>query len=187
MGVERLYLLPFGQRWPAFSDRDFVKRRPGGGLGVRHVAVGFDVTFGKGRTGDPESMRRYGEEFGFSVSVAEAVGDGPEDLLHRHPRGPARREPEQGRRAARPAVRHRGRGAEGPQLGRRDYRETVFLPDTPFPMRAGLPTAGAGNPPNGLGDLYAAIARRARPPARRSMCCTTARPTPTAPSTSATR
>ena len=21
----------------------------------------------------------------------------------------------------------------------RDYRETVFLPDTPFPMRAGLP------------------------------------------------
>ena len=28
--------------------------------------------------------------------------------------------------------------ADPPQ---RDYRETVFLPNTPFPMRAGLPTA----------------------------------------------
>ena len=28
--------------------------------------------------------------------------------------------------------------ASEPQNGR-DYRETVFLPDTPFPMRAGLP------------------------------------------------
>ena len=44
--------------------------------GVRHVAIGFDVTFGKGRTGDPDSMRRYGEEFGFTVSVTEKVEDG---------------------------------------------------------------------------------------------------------------
>jgi riboflavin kinase/FMN adenylyltransferase len=61
MGVDRLYLLPVVQ-----------------GLGARHVAVGFDVRFGKGRTGSPELMRRYGEEFGFSVSVAEAVGEGGE-------------------------------------------------------------------------------------------------------------
>ncbi len=25
------------------------------------------------------------------------------------------------------------------ESGERDYRETVFLPETPFPMRAGLP------------------------------------------------
>jgi riboflavin kinase/FMN adenylyltransferase len=75
VGVERFYLLPFGLEMAEFSDREFVREVLVDGLGIRHVAVGFDVTFGKGRTGDPEAMRRYGEEFGFTVSVAEAAGD----------------------------------------------------------------------------------------------------------------
>ena len=73
LGAERLYLLPFGAEMANFSDHDFVRDVLVAGLGVRHVAVGFDVTFGKGRTGDPAAMRRYGEEFGFSVSVAPAI------------------------------------------------------------------------------------------------------------------
>ena len=44
-------------------------------MGVRHVAAGFDITFGKDRTGDPDALKRYGEAQGFSVSIAEAVGD----------------------------------------------------------------------------------------------------------------
>jgi riboflavin kinase/FMN adenylyltransferase len=75
LGVDRLYLLPFGQEMAEFSDRDFVRDVLVDGLGVRHVAVGFDITFGKGRTGDPQLMRHYGEAFGFGVSVAEAAGD----------------------------------------------------------------------------------------------------------------
>jgi riboflavin kinase/FMN adenylyltransferase len=73
LGAQRLYLLPFGVEMANFSDHDFVADVLVKGLGVRHMAVGFDITFGKDRTGDPDSMRRYGEEFGFSVSVAEAV------------------------------------------------------------------------------------------------------------------
>jgi riboflavin kinase/FMN adenylyltransferase len=73
LAVERLYLVPFGHQMAELSARAFVEEILVKGLGVRHVAVGFDVTFGKGRTGDPDVMRRYGEEFGFSVSVAEAV------------------------------------------------------------------------------------------------------------------
>ena len=76
LGVDILYLLPFGVEMAAFSDRDFVAEVLVAGLGVRHVAIGFDVTFGKGRTGDPDSMRRYGQEFAFTVSVAEKVEDG---------------------------------------------------------------------------------------------------------------
>lgn len=76
LGVDILYLLPFGVEMAAFSDRNFVAEVLVAGLGVRHVAIGFDVTFGKGRTGDPDSMRRYGQEFGFTVSVAEKVEDG---------------------------------------------------------------------------------------------------------------
>ena len=70
LGVERLYLLPFGAEMADFTDREFVETVLVKGLGARHVAVGFDVTFGKGRTGDPEGMRRYGQELGFSVSIA---------------------------------------------------------------------------------------------------------------------
>jgi riboflavin kinase/FMN adenylyltransferase len=77
LGAERLYLLPFGHQMASLSDRAFVEDILVRGLGVRHVAVGFDVTFGNGRTGNPDAMRRYGEEFGFSVSVAGEV-DGPD-------------------------------------------------------------------------------------------------------------
>jgi riboflavin kinase/FMN adenylyltransferase len=70
LGADRLYLLPFTAEMAGFSDFDFAKDVLVAGLDVRHVAVGFDVTFGKGRTGDPRSMRRYGGTFGFSVSVA---------------------------------------------------------------------------------------------------------------------
>ena len=73
LGAERLYLAPFGQQMASLTDREFVRDILVGGLGVRHVAVGFDVTYGKGRSGDPEAMQRCGEEFGFSVSVTEEV------------------------------------------------------------------------------------------------------------------
>jgi riboflavin kinase/FMN adenylyltransferase len=73
LGAHRLYLVPFGHEMAGLSDRDFVKDVLVGGLGVRHVAVGFDVTFGKGRTGDPTAMRRYGDELGFGVSVTPEV------------------------------------------------------------------------------------------------------------------
>jgi len=76
LGVELFHILPFDAEMAALSDRDFADKVLAQGLGVRHVAVGFDVSFGKGRTGSPETMAAYGAELGFSVSVAEALGDG---------------------------------------------------------------------------------------------------------------
>ena len=73
LGADMLYLLPFGVEMANFSDHDFVQDVLVAGLGVRHVAVGFDITFGRGRSGDPKGMRQYGEEFGFGVSVAQSV------------------------------------------------------------------------------------------------------------------
>lgn len=78
MGVDRFYVLPFDFEMANFSDRDFALKVLHEGLGVRHVAVGFDISFGKGRTGSPALMKAYGEEMGFTVSVAEAVGEGAE-------------------------------------------------------------------------------------------------------------
>jgi riboflavin kinase/FMN adenylyltransferase len=78
MGVELLYVLNFDFEMANFSDRGFVEHVLHEGLGVRHVAVGFDISFGKGRTGSPEAMKAYGAELGFTVSVAEAAGEGTE-------------------------------------------------------------------------------------------------------------
>jgi riboflavin kinase/FMN adenylyltransferase len=79
-GAQRLYLLPFGSEMAGLSDAAFATEVLAAGLGVRHVAVGFDVTFGKGRTGNPASMRAYGDELGFTVSVAPALEEGGEKI-----------------------------------------------------------------------------------------------------------
>ena len=39
------------------------------GLGSRHVVIGYDFYFGKGRTGTPDTMRQLGHERGFGVTV----------------------------------------------------------------------------------------------------------------------
>ena len=75
LGVDRLHLLPFDAAMAAMSDEQFAREVLGDGLGIAHAAVGFDFTFGKGRTGSPEALRRYGENLGFTVSVADRVDD----------------------------------------------------------------------------------------------------------------
>jgi riboflavin kinase / FMN adenylyltransferase len=75
LGADILYVLPWNPELANMSDRQFATQVLAEGLGARHVAVGFDNSFGKGRTGTPETMRRYGEELGFGVSIAEEVTD----------------------------------------------------------------------------------------------------------------
>jgi riboflavin kinase/FMN adenylyltransferase len=75
LGVELLYELPFDEEMHGMSDEAFARDVLSGALGARHVAVGFDVTFGRNRSGDGPTMRRYGEQLGFTVSIAEALTD----------------------------------------------------------------------------------------------------------------
>jgi riboflavin kinase/FMN adenylyltransferase len=75
VGVERLYLLPFDAGMAAMTDEVFARDVLAEGLGIRHAAVGFDFTFGKGRSGSPEALARYGRDLGFTVSVTERIDD----------------------------------------------------------------------------------------------------------------
>ena len=75
LGVARLYLLPFDAEMAAMSDGEFAERVLSHGLGIRHAAVGFDFTYGKGRTGSPEALRRQGEGLGFTVTAVARVDD----------------------------------------------------------------------------------------------------------------
>jgi len=74
-GVDRLYILPFDAEMAAMSDQAFARDVLADGLGLKHAAVGFDFTYGKGRTGSPEALTRAGHPLGFSVSVTDRVDD----------------------------------------------------------------------------------------------------------------
>jgi riboflavin kinase/FMN adenylyltransferase len=75
LGANLLYVIPFDEALAGMSDEAFARTVLAEALGARHVAAGFDVTFGKDRSGDPGALRRYGEAFGFSVSIAPRLGD----------------------------------------------------------------------------------------------------------------
>lgn len=75
LGVDRLYLLPFDADMAAMSEEAFAVEVLAGGLGLTHASVGFDFTYGKGRTGSPEGLARIGRRLGFSVAVTERVDD----------------------------------------------------------------------------------------------------------------
>jgi riboflavin kinase/FMN adenylyltransferase len=75
LGVDRLYLIPFDREMAGMTDEEFARRVLSEGLGVAHAAVGFDFTFGKGRSGSPEALRTYGQELGFTVSVTDRIDD----------------------------------------------------------------------------------------------------------------
>lgn len=73
LGVDVFYVLPFDVVMAGLTDEAFAHEVLAEGLGVRHVAAGFDVTFGKGRSGSPAHLVDYGAKFGFGVSVAEQL------------------------------------------------------------------------------------------------------------------
>ena len=75
LGVDRLYLLSFDAEMAALSDEAFARQVLSDGLGIVHAAVGFDFTYGKGRSGSAEGLRQHGEVMGFSVSVSQRLDD----------------------------------------------------------------------------------------------------------------
>jgi riboflavin kinase / FMN adenylyltransferase len=71
IGVDKVYLLPFNREMSETSPESFVKeilRR----IGVAHLVVGFNYSFGAFGKGTPDDLQRYGQEYGFGVSVLQA-------------------------------------------------------------------------------------------------------------------
>ena len=75
LGVERLYELCFNDALSGLSAREFAGDVIHGSLGLKHVVVGADFRFGKGRKGSAEDLRALGGEFGFGVTLVPLVKD----------------------------------------------------------------------------------------------------------------
>ena len=81
LGVERSYILPFDDHLAGLSAEAFVREALVEGLGIRHIVVGFDASFGRGRTGDGDLLKALGERFGFGVTIAPALAGEAGDKL----------------------------------------------------------------------------------------------------------
>ena len=75
-GVEILFALHFDAAFAALTADEFIERVLVKGLGVRHVIVGEDFCFGKGRQGNLALLRKRGAELGFDVTTFGLVGEG---------------------------------------------------------------------------------------------------------------
>jgi riboflavin kinase/FMN adenylyltransferase len=70
LGVEKLYQLNFNAALSGLTPEEFASKVLARGLGLKHVVVGADFCFGKGRAGTAEDLTRFGQEMGFGVTIA---------------------------------------------------------------------------------------------------------------------
>lgn len=70
-GAEIVYELPFNALMASMTDDQFVTEVLEKGLGVKHVAVGCDFRFGRGRMGDASRLASLGRARGFGVSIVD--------------------------------------------------------------------------------------------------------------------
>ena len=73
IGVERLFELPFDAALAALSPEAFARDVIAQGLGLRHVVIGADFRFGKGRAGDAAMLEELGRAHGFGVTASPLI------------------------------------------------------------------------------------------------------------------
>ena len=72
-GVDRTYVCRFDRKLAALTADQFIDDVLVRGLGVRHVIIGDDFRFGRGRSGDFAMLERAGVAKGFSCEAMHTV------------------------------------------------------------------------------------------------------------------
>ena len=80
LGIGQLYEVPFTRDLAGLTAEEFVTNVLIDGIGVRHVVVGADFRFGKGRAGDTEFLKDAGARHGFGVTIAPLISDQTGDV-----------------------------------------------------------------------------------------------------------
>jgi riboflavin kinase/FMN adenylyltransferase len=74
-GADFLLTLDFNRALANLEPRQFVDQILVERLKASHVVMGYDFHFGHGRKGNPETMRRFGDELAFDVLTVDQVTD----------------------------------------------------------------------------------------------------------------
>ncbi|HLU26102.1 MAG TPA: bifunctional riboflavin kinase/FAD synthetase [Longimicrobiales bacterium] len=72
-GLEYAVFIPFTPVLAQYSPRRFVEEILIGRLRLGSLVIGYDHGFGRGRSGDVQTLRKIGEEMGFDVEVVPPV------------------------------------------------------------------------------------------------------------------
>ena len=80
LGVDQLVEKTFSEEIKKMSPEDFVKEILLAELHAAAVVVGTDFRFGYERAGTPETLRKLGEKYGFTVEVLDKEKDGDRDI-----------------------------------------------------------------------------------------------------------
>lgn len=72
-GAEQAMVCHFNAPFAALSAEQFVEEVLVGGLQVRHIIIGDDFRFGRGRKGDFALLQAAGQRHGFSVEAMESI------------------------------------------------------------------------------------------------------------------
>jgi riboflavin kinase/FMN adenylyltransferase len=78
--LDYVLFLRFDRRLAGLSPEEFVREVLLERCGVRELVIGHDHGFGRGRSGDVETLRRLGKQHGFDVDVVGAVDFGDQHV-----------------------------------------------------------------------------------------------------------
>jgi riboflavin kinase / FMN adenylyltransferase len=77
-GISQVMISRFNAAFAQLTADEFIEQVLVAGLRVRHLIIGDDFRFGRGRTGDFQHLQAAGERFGFSVEAMGSVTVGDE-------------------------------------------------------------------------------------------------------------
>jgi len=73
LGVDDLFVLRFTREMAGYTAEAFIDRFLVRDLGARHVVVGYDFVFGKGRSGNPELLKERLVASGIGITIMAPV------------------------------------------------------------------------------------------------------------------
>lgn len=71
--LDRVVFLHFTPILAAYEPREFVEQILIARLAMRHLVIGYDHGFGRGRSGDVDTLRTIARDLGFGIEVVDAV------------------------------------------------------------------------------------------------------------------
>lgn len=71
LGVDVVYVLKFTEEFSSTSAEEFLKKYLVNGIGIEHLVLGFDHSFGKNREGNFELLNALTEKYGFDLYKVE--------------------------------------------------------------------------------------------------------------------